>query len=169
MKTKLFVSAALAVILAFALSGAVQQSAEQLYKSGLYEEEVGGDLQKAIGIYQDILRRFPDNREIAAKTLYHLGSCYEKLGLKQAQETFQKIVDNYPEQTDVFGKAKEKLTALLMARNIVGRGSKEFRIRNIGPLDVLGAPSPDGRLISCVDWDTGDLAIMDVDSGKKRR
>ncbi|HUU38328.1 MAG TPA: tetratricopeptide repeat protein, partial [Candidatus Desulfaltia sp.] len=73
MKTKLFVSAALAVILAFALSGAVQQSAEQLYKTGLYEEEVGGNLQKAIEIYQDILKRFPESREIAAKAQLHIG------------------------------------------------------------------------------------------------
>ena len=58
---------AVALTLALALSGAVPQSAEQLYKSGLYEEEVGGNLQKAIGIFQDILKRFPESRDVAAK------------------------------------------------------------------------------------------------------
>jgi Tol biopolymer transport system component len=32
-----------------------------------------------------------------------------------------------------------------------------------------GAPSPDGRYLSYVDWDTGDLAIYEIATGNKRR
>lgn len=35
--------------------------------------------------------------------------------------------------------------------------------------NVLGAPTKDGRLLSCVDPSTGDLALLDVTSGKLRR
>ncbi len=35
--------------------------------------------------------------------------------------------------------------------------------------DVMGAPSPDGRYLSFVDWDTGDLALHDFKTGKNRR
>ena len=39
-----------------------------------------------------------------------------------------------------------------------------------GPdVDFLGAPSPDGRFISFVDWSTGDLAIRDLETGENRR
>ena len=66
MRTRPIAFAALAAILALALAGAAQQGAEDLFKAGLYQEEVGGDLQKAIGIYQDLLKRFPASREAAA-------------------------------------------------------------------------------------------------------
>jgi Tol biopolymer transport system component len=35
--------------------------------------------------------------------------------------------------------------------------------------NIEGAPSPDGRFLSFVDWDTGDLAIRDLDAGTTRR
>jgi len=39
-----------------------------------------------------------------------------------------------------------------------------------GPdVDLGGAPSPDGRYLSYVDWDTGDLAIYEFATAKKRR
>jgi len=44
-----------------------RQTAGEVFEKALYVEEGQGDLQKAIGLYQDILKRFPDNREIAAK------------------------------------------------------------------------------------------------------
>ncbi len=49
MKTRSIVFAAIAAILALALSGAGQQGAEQLYKSGLYEEEVAETFRKPLG------------------------------------------------------------------------------------------------------------------------
>jgi Tol biopolymer transport system component len=37
-----------------------------------------------------------------------------------------------------------------------------------GPgVDVFGAPSPDGRYLSYTDWETGDLAIYELATGKK--
>lgn len=33
----------------------------------------------------------------------------------------------------------------------------------------VAAPSPDGRLITDVDWSTGDLAVIDLETGEKRR
>jgi len=39
-----------------------------------------------------------------------------------------------------------------------------------GPgVDIEGAPSPDGKFLSFVDWDTGDLAIRDLETGTNRR
>ena len=172
MKTRLIVFAAIAAVLALALSSAGQQSAEQLYKSGLYEEEVGGNLQKAIGIYQDLLKRFPDSRSIAAMAQLHIGLCHQKLGTKEAEKAFQKVVDNYPEQSEAVREAKEKLFLLLGSRSLMKTGDAEFKLRQVwaGPeVDILGAVSPDGRYLSFVDWVTGDLAIRELATGKNRR
>ena len=39
-----------------------------------------------------------------------------------------------------------------------------------GPeVDLFGAPSLDGRYLSYVDWETGDLALRDLTTGEKRR
>jgi len=159
------------LIFVFVSSGYTQQSAEQIYQSGLYKEEVEGDLQKAIELYQKILKQFPENRKVAAKAQLHIGLCYEKLGLKEAQKAFQKVIDNYPEQTDAVKKAKEKLSLLLKAQTVIEEGDKKFKIRQVwagSDVDTLGAPSPEGRYLSYVDWDTGDLAILELATGKKR-
>ena len=69
-------------------AAALQQAAGEVFEKALYVEEVQGDLQKAIALYQDIVKRFPDNREIGAKAQLHIGLCYEKLGLKEAEKAF---------------------------------------------------------------------------------
>ena len=171
MKSKAIVSVALALILTFVLAGAGQQSAEQLYKSGLYEEEVGGDLQKAIGLYQDILQRFPESREIAAKAQLHIGLCHEKLGTKEAEKAFQKVIDNYPEQSGAVREAREKLKGLERTPSSSEKSRGELTLRKVwsGELDVTARISPDGRYLARTDWETGDLSILDIVTGKARR
>lgn len=172
MKTRMTVPVAIAAILALALSGTAQQSAEQLFKTGLYEEEVGGDLQKAIGIYQDLLKRFPASREVAAKAQLHIGLCYEKLGTTEAAKAFQKVVDNYPEQSDAVREARRKLALLLNARAVIEKGAPEFKLRQVwagAGADTEGSVTLDGRYLSFVDWETGDLAVRDLASGTNRR
>ena len=170
MKTKRTASITLLLVLALTLSSAGQQSAQQLYKAGLYEEEVGGDLQKAIATYQALLKRFPDNREVAAKAQLRIGFCYEKMGAQEAEKAFQKVIDNYPEQSEAVRQAKDKLSALSSTRT--SAGADELSLRQVwsGPqVDIMGAVSPDGRYLSFVDWTTGDLAIRDIAAGTNRR
>ena len=172
MKARLFACVMLIAAFTLALSATGQQSAEQMYKSGLYEEEVGGDLQKAIGIYQDLLKRFPANREVAAKAQLHIGLCYEKLGTAEAEKAFQKVIDNYPEQSDAVREAREKLSLLMRSRAAAKAGPAEFSTRRVwsGPeVEIEGTVSPDGRLLTFVDWETGDLAVRDLASGTNRR
>ncbi len=90
MKTRSIVLIAAALVLALALSGAGPQGAEQLYKSALYEEEVGGDLQKAIGIFQDLLKRFPESREVAAKAQLHIGRVTKSWARKKRKKPSRK-------------------------------------------------------------------------------
>lgn len=167
-----FMPVLFALVLILTSPGALQQNAEQLYQSGLYQEDVAGDLSKAIAIYQDILKRFPGNREVAAKAQLHLGFCYEKSGLKQAQEAFQKVVENYPEQSEAVKAAQAKLALFLKAQTPAAKDDKEFQLRQVwagSGVDDTGAVSPDARYLSFVDWETGDLAIRELATGMNRR
>jgi Tol biopolymer transport system component len=151
-----------------------QNSSEHkvLFEKAKFTMETKGDLKGAINLFNEIIKKYPDQREYAAKSQLYIGICYEKLGLREAEKAFQKVVDNYPEQSEVVKMANEKLSVLMRAQAVVEKGDKEFNIRKVwaGPdVDTLGAPSPDGRYLSYVDWNTGDLAIRELATGKKRR
>lgn len=149
-----------------------QQTAGELFEKALYLEEGQGDLKKAVEVYEKILAQYSGDREIAAKAQLHIGLCFEKLGLEEAQKAFQKVVDNYPDQSAAVKVAREKLSTLARARALVEKGREDLTIRQVwaGPeVDILGAVSPDGRHLSFVDWETGDLAIRDLASGTNRR
>jgi len=152
-----------------------QQTAGELFEKALYIEEAQGDLQRAIGLYQDILKKFPDDRQVAAKAQLHVGICFEKLGLNQAQEAFQKVVENYPEQAEAVKLAREKLARLIKAQAAIETGDKELRIRNVSGLAFADMPwrvSPDGRYFSYYsdnEADEGNLYTYEISTGKSRR
>jgi len=147
------------------------QTAEDLISKGIQLEEVKGELEKAIEVYQTIVTRFSDNRSIAAKAQFHIGLCYERLGIKEAQKAYQKVIDIYPEQVEAVKLANEKLSLLIRAETVNRKEDKEFNINQVWAdyeAYSLGAPSPDGRYISYRDDDvTGDLGILEIATGKK--
>lgn len=168
---KLFSWVALMVL--FSLAFGFQNSSEHkvLFEKAKFTMETKGDLNGAIKLFEEIIKKYPDEREYAAKSQYFVGICYEKLGLRQAQSAFQKVLENYPEQTQVVQMAQEKLTVIFRAQVFLEKGSKNFRIQKVGTEGALDAPSPDGRYFSFVDWESGngELAIMDLATGKKQR
>jgi len=149
-----------------------QQTSEELFEKALYMEEAQGDLQKAIELYEQILKQFPENREIAAKAQLHIGLCYEKLGLQEAPKAYQKVLDDFPDQRDIVKIAQEKLSVLLKASAVVEKGTEEFTIRKVWAdpyADIYGEVSPDGRYISYADGDNGDIALRNLVTGENRR
>jgi len=128
-------------------------------------------LVEAIELYKKVVAE-EGNESLAAQAQLRIGLCYEKLGqknIKQAQEAFQKVLDDFPEQAEVVKIAKEKLSVILKAQALVEKGDKKFKIRKVwaGPdVSTSGEPSPDGRYLSCVD-ETGDLVIREIATGKK--
>lgn len=152
--------------------GLSQQSAEDLYQAALLKKEAEGDLSGAIKLFQNIVTKFPDKRDIAAKAQLQIGICHEKLGTAEAEKAFQKVIDNYPEQSEAVREAKEKLSVLLRSRALIKTGDSEFKLRQVWAgtgVDTLGAVSLDGRYLSFVDWETGDLAIREIATGTNRR
>jgi Tol biopolymer transport system component len=175
---KIFISVALLTFV-FAAFG-LQNSSDYkvLFEKAKFTMETKGDLSGAIKLFEEIIQKYSDQRAYAAKSQYYIGLCFEKLGAKQAklaQSAFQKVVDNYPEQAEAVKVANKKLSVLAISQTAVERGDTGVNIRQLlsGPDNLydgwLGAVSPDGRYVSIVDWETGDLAIRDLTTGKKQR
>jgi Tol biopolymer transport system component len=169
---KVFIFAAFAASIMIAFGFQSSSEHKVLFEKAKFTMETKGDIKGAIKLFEEIIRKYPDEREYAAKSQLYIGLCYEKLGLEQAQKAFQKVIDNYPEQSEAVKIAKEKLAIILRAQTIIEKKDKDFTIKKAwaGPdVDILGAPSPDGKYLSYVDWSTGDVALRDLVTEKKRR
>jgi len=156
-----------------ALSGghARAQSGYDLFQQGLVKERAEGNLDEAIKLYQRIARDFAGDHPLAAKALLQMGQCYEKLGKDEARKAYERVLRDYPDQNEAAEQARSRLSAL---RKLAGVGKEPaFATRQVWTTpdigNVEGAPSPDGRFLSFTDWETGDLAIRDLENGTNRR
>ncbi len=86
-----------------------ENRASVLLSEAIYEEEVSGNLTKAADLYLDLVKKFPDDRPVAAKALYHLGLLTEKMGQQKADQYFTRLVKNYPDQKELVALAKARL------------------------------------------------------------
>jgi len=152
-KTKAILILALVASLGILVSGKAavsQQTAGELFEKALYVEEGQGDLQKAVGIYQDIVKRFPESREIAAKALLHIGLCHEKLGSQEALKAYQRLIADYPGQKEEVARAKERLALLVKA--IEPRPQKPVFRKIRTPFTIPewsgSRLSPDGKILA---------------------
>jgi tetratricopeptide (TPR) repeat protein len=104
MVMKLFLVALLTVVLSRA------QSTSELLQKGIYLQETMGDLDGAIKIYKQIAQASQESRANAAQAQFRLGVCLEKKGQPaEAARILQKVVADYPEQTDLVARAKSLL------------------------------------------------------------
>jgi Tol biopolymer transport system component len=150
MKLKNFVLIALIAISAFVSSSSIQQSAEQLYQSGIYKEDVEGKLEEAIAIYQEIINKYPQNSPVAAKALFHMGLCYEKLGNQEAQKAYQRLIADYPGQKEEVAMAKERLAGLVKIAASAPRKPNFRKIRTPFSIPQWSGSrlSPDGKILA---------------------
>jgi Tol biopolymer transport system component len=144
--------------------------AEVLLQSALHKEMVDGELEQAIDLYKKVVASYSNDRPVAAKALLQMGQCYEKLGKDEARKAYERLLRDYADQSEAVAEARTRLAAL---RKAAGAGKETaFAARQVWTTpdmgNVEGAPSPDGRFISFVDWETGDLAIHDLETGTNR-
>jgi hypothetical protein len=103
-----------AALLAGLLAPAVHaKSAAELLREGLYAEEVEGNLDAAIGIYQQIILDSSAPRNLVAQALYRQGSCQlKKKNEAEARAAFGKLVTEYSDQTELVEKVRPMLEEL---------------------------------------------------------
>lgn len=148
-----------------------QQTAEELYEKALYMEEGRGDLKEAINLYQKILEKFQENREFAAKAQLHIALCLEKIGSRELQAAYQKVIDNYPDQIETVKIARERLSLLVRAESKNKRKEKIYSFHFAEPVwigedvNLLASPSPDSKHLSYID-SSGSVLVRELSTGK---
>ena len=141
-----------------------QQSAGELFEKALYVEEAQGDLEKAIGLYQQILKKFSESRDVCAKAQLKIGLCYEKLGNTEAIKAFELVLKNFADRPDEVAIARERLSALRQGI------SSDLSVTNLPDVETEFWPysfSPDGTKMLGSEEDTGGVNIvyLDIPSG----
>jgi len=167
---------ALTLVLTASLASA-QQSGYDLFQKALVKERAVGDVEEAIRLYQRVVKEFGSNRALAAKAQFRLGVLYDRLGrTAEAQRAFNAVVTQYADQPDLVRQARARLV-VPTARTPTSPAEKTKlpttmgfrRVWDSNRVDISGSPSPDGAYLSLVDWDTGDLAVRELDADKNRR
>ena len=142
----------IAFIAAIFMAFGFQNSSEHkvLFEKAKFTMETKGDLKGAIKLFSEIIKKYPDEREYAAKSQLYIGLCYEKLGLKEAkyaQKAFQKVLDNYPERQEEVALAKEKLASMVKVLKKAPHKPTFRKIRIPTKLTWHVHLSPDGQKV----------------------
>jgi Tol biopolymer transport system component len=139
-----------------------------LFEKAKFTMETKGDLMGAVKLFNELIAKYPQEREYAAKSKLYIGLCYEKKGLDEARQAFQSVINDYPEQIEIVKKAREKLSLLSSGR--AKPLDSGMRIRQVWaePTGYGEIVSPDGRYLGFTTGDKGNIAIYDVETGKVR-
>ncbi|MCJ7588603.1 MAG: hypothetical protein MUQ00_11995 [Candidatus Aminicenantes bacterium] len=166
--------ALLAVFLAaFLAAGQKNDQAELALKAAIKTETVDGDLKGAIELYKKIVALPGASRAVVAQALVQMGQCYEKLGKKEAQQAYERVLREYADQPEPSKVARERLSALT-AGGGGASGRTEVAARRIWVAESncpVGI-SPDGRYVVFTTEGGpvgGDLWLRDLQSGEQRR
>jgi Tol biopolymer transport system component len=139
--TRTLVIATALLALSACLSQATDLPREQKYHQAVDLLESKGDVKGAIKLFEDAAKS-PD-RNLAARSLLYLGSCYEKLGQDGAQKAYERLVREFADQLDVTAKARGRLAA--MATKQPETGITVHQVGKIGDRQFGHTVSKDGR------------------------
>jgi len=133
--------------------------------------ESKGDLARATPLLEDVAKSA--DRALAARGLLHLAQAQERFGKGDALATYQRIVSGFGGSDEgaavaaVATEARTKLAAV--GQKSVGLVAKQvWQQTGIGYYANGAAVSPDGRSLAYVDWNTGDIGVHDLASGRDR-
>ena len=170
-----------ALLLAFAvgmvgltLQAQERSPAEVRLQAALHAEEVEGNLTRAIALYNDVVRRYGRERDVAARALFYLGRTYEKQGSQEATRAYQRVVREYGDQSEVATQARARLAALQAAApTVAARGPVARRVLSAEDTDednfLYISTSLDGRRVAYVTMSDGGVYVRDLASGDVQR
>jgi Tol biopolymer transport system component len=145
---------------AYVTSDPSPQSAEELYQAALLKKEAEGDLGGAIKLFQSIIVKFPDNKDVAAKAQLQIGACYEKLGKAEAIKAYELVVERYSGQKEQVAAARARLADLkrepAKGLSIVKFGNWDKPGIYIQPVEI----SPDGTTMVGVEFIKGQNIVV---------
>jgi tetratricopeptide (TPR) repeat protein len=152
MSTTKFKALAICFLAAFLRLTAFGQTptTSELLQKGIYLQETVGDLDGAIKVYRQIVQMARQSRVNAAQAEYRLGMCLLKKGRQaEAAEAFQKLIKEYPEQTDLVAKARPYAASVehapVPAR--MNGPPPQISVSRPGELKLLPAAWKDGEVL----------------------
>lgn len=135
-----------------AVAGGQSGAADVMLRAAIARETVDGDLAGAITQYEAILKRFPNDRAVAARALLQIGGCYEKLGRLEpdARRAYEQIVREYADVSPVLSEARTRLARIGSPPDQPARARDPFPMRVFDEelRDVAVVPSDSGRLVA---------------------
>jgi hypothetical protein len=171
MRTNTWIVWMMSAALALAV-GATQKDAqkdpraEAQLQAAINKETVEGDLNAAIEMYKKVAALPGASRAVVAQALVRMGQCYEKLGKKEAQQAYERVVREFADQSELAAQARARLTALGGPGGAGGFITRQILADASGVSGVLTA---DGKYIRGIDWETGDVVQFEVAGGQKSR
>jgi len=87
-------------------------TAEARLEQAAHHELVLGDLQRAIGLYRDVIAAYPGDRSAVARALVGLGRANERLGSREARAAYERVVRDYGDQVEPARVARGRLQAI---------------------------------------------------------
>lgn len=87
-----------------------EQSSKELLRDGLFEEEVNQDFKKAKAAYQNVTRRYDEERFFAGLAFFRLAEIARKSGdQKQAVALYRRVAGEFADQKEIAKRALEQL------------------------------------------------------------
>lgn len=102
--------AAVILGIGFTPCAAEAQSSAQRLQEAIDVAETRGDCVSAVKAFEELAKA--SDRSVAARALLYAGRCYERLGLMQAAEVYQRLLDRFPEQRRYADEARGRLSRL---------------------------------------------------------
>jgi len=129
MKINMMIRVTLLLLLFGGRLFAQTSTSSELLQKGIYLQETVGDLDGAIKVYRQITQMARESRSNAAQAEYRLGLCLQKKGQQgEAVRTFQKLMKEYPEQTELIARIQQ----FLSHQNCMSFDLDKLRVAQIG-------------------------------------
>ncbi len=120
---------------------------EEAFRDGLYQEEVKGNLEEALKVYEDVSARVNRLRDLGARALFRKGECLRKLERnEEAIACFQRVLETYPDNETIARLSRENLASLnggVPERESTPSAIPDEEAKEIERLKRLVANSPD--------------------------
>jgi hypothetical protein len=103
----------LLITFASVVFSAQNKPASVILQEGLYAEEIEGNLDEAIKIYQQIIKDSQQMEQAAAQATYRIGLCYlKKSDTENAAKQFKELISKYPKQISLVKEAQKQIEIL---------------------------------------------------------
>ena len=154
-------------VCAAALCGVARaESASVLLQEGVYEQDVTGNLDRAMEAYQQVIKDAATDRRYVAEAHYRLGKCLLAKGDKdKAQAEFQQVVQAYADQPGLAAAARTELAKLAPPAASVRESVTVHHsgLVTLGPVVELTVNDDNAGKDFFVDLDAGRLVTPPAD------